>query len=298
MPLLVRHGHKVTAITRSQLNLDTLTAQGAAAEVCDVFERKRLNQLVEEASPDVVIHQLTSIPSQMHPRRIGQEMAATNRLRIEGTTLLVEAAKAAGTRRIVTQSIAFLYRPDDRAPATEKMPLYRDAPAGFANMVDAVDQCERITLQTPGIVGTVLRYGYFYGPGTIYAADGRFAKEVQRRRVPLVGRGNGIFSFIHVADAAGATLAALTEEGGGIYNIVDDEPAYVSEWLPYYAELLGAKLPYRVPRFVAGLVGGSYLTYLMTQQRGASNSLAKKKLGWRPHYASWRDGFRADFEAS
>ena len=190
-----------------------------------------------------------------------------------------------------------MYSPQSTTLATEDTPLYREAPTGFADIVHAVDQSERITLDAPGIDGIILRYGYFYGPGTIYARGGSFAEDVQRRRVPIVGDGSGTFSFIHVADAAMATLAALTQGVSGVYNIVDDQPAAVREWLPCYAKLLGAQRPLRVPRFVGRLVGGSYASYLMTQQRGASNSKAKVDLGWEPRYASWRDGFRAELAA-
>ena len=297
LPLLVRNGHGVTAMTRLQPRAEQLRQQGVEPVVCDIFDRKRLLDVVAAARPDAVIHQLTSIPSRLHPRRVKQEMAATNRLRTEGTHALVEAAKAGGAQRMITQSIAFVYTLEGTALATEDDPLYRDAPAGFADIVHAVELCEHTTLDTVGIDGMVLRYGYLYGPGTIYARDGSFAADVGRRRVPIVGDGGGTFSFIHVEDAAVATLAASTTGAPGIYNIVDNEPAPVREWLPWYAELLGARRPFTVPRFMGYLGGGSYAVYLMTQQRGASNAKAREHLGWEPRHASWRDGFRTELAA-
>ncbi len=190
--------------------------------------------------------------------------------------------------------MAFVYTPEGTGPATEDDPLFHDAPADFAAIVNAVESCELATLEAPGLDGVVLRYGFFYGPGTVYARGGSFAEDVARRRVPIVGDGGGVFSFVHVNDAAAATVSALKRGAAGVYNIVDDEPATVREWLPRYAELLGARRPFKVPRFMGRLGGGSYAVYLMTQQRGASNAKAREQLGWQPRYASWRDGFHAE----
>ncbi len=295
VPLLIEAGHSVSGISRTQAGAATLRARGAGAEVCDVYDDERLAAVVRDAKPDAVIHQMTAIPAMMHPRRIARDMAATNRLRESGTTLLMDVALAAGARRFIAQSISFIYAPGDAAPATEDQPLYLDAPRNYRPMIEAVQACERTTLETPGIEGTVLRYGYFYGPGTIYAVDGSFTEGVRRGRIPLVGAGRGVYSFIHIRDAATATVAAL-DVTGGIYNIVDDDPAPVSEWLPYFAGLLGAKVPMRVPAILGRIVGGSYLSYLMNEQRGASNALAKSKLGWQPLFPSWRTGFAAHLE--
>lgn len=291
VPLLVRHGHVVTAMTRSEARVEPLRRLGADPVVCDVFDRKRLLDVVGAAGPDAVIHELTSIPNRMNPRRVSQEMAATNGLRTEGTQALAEAAQAAGARRMITQSIAFAYEPQGTALATEDDPLFLAPPAAFVDLMRAVSQCEQLALGVPAVDGVVLRYGYFYGPGTIYARDGSFAADVLRRRVPMVGDGGGVFSFIHVADAVMATLAALTHGSAGIYNVVDDEPAAVRDWLPRYAERLGAPRPFRVPRILGRLGGGSFAVHLMTAQRGTSNAKAKVHLGWEPSCASWRDGF-------
>ena len=289
VPLLVRHGHTVTAMTRSAARVEQLRQQGADPVVCDVFDRERLLDVVGNARPDAVVHELTSIPVRMNPRRVRQTMAATNRLRTEGTQALAEAARATGARRMLTQSIAFAYEPRGTGPATEDDPLFLAAPAAFADVVQAVRQCERIALDIPGVDGVVLRYGHYCGPGTIYARGGSFAVDVMRRRVPMMGDGGGVFSFIHVADAAEATVAALTHGSAGIFNVVDDEPAAVCDWLPQYAEHLGAPRPFRIPRTLGRLGGGSFAAYLMTQQRGASNAKAKAHLGWEPRYTSWRD---------
>jgi nucleoside-diphosphate-sugar epimerase len=216
----------------------------------------------------------------------------TNRIRREGTRNLVDAALAAGARRMVAQSIAFAYRTDGAAVKHEDEPLFVDAPEPFGETVGAVSALEDAVTGTPGIEGLVLRYGLFYGPGSTYAADGQYAGEVLRRRFPIIGKGTGIFSFIHVDDAASATVAAVERGSPGIYNVTDDDPAPVSEWLPQYADVLHAKKPYRVPKLFGRIAAGGYAVMLMTELRGASNERAKAELGWHPRYASWRQGFR------
>lgn len=298
LPLLVRAGHEVTAMTRSPSRVEQIRSQGARPVACNVFDQDGLRDAVVASKPDVLIHQLTDIPRRIHPRRVKTAMAATDRLRTEGTKALLQAAKAARTRRLIAQSIAFLYRPVGSALATEDEPLYHDAPTAFAGMVRAVDECERIVLGDAEIEGIVLRYGYFYGSGTIYARGGSFAEDVQRRRVPIVGDGSGMFSFIHVGDAAAATSAALEQGSTGTYNIVDDGPVALREWLPEYAQMLGAQSPFTVPKIIGRFAGGSYGIYLMTQQRGAANEKARRQLGWEPGYSTWREGFHAELAAS
>ncbi len=221
-----------------------------------------------------------------------RDMAATNRLRAEVTALLVDAAVAAGARRFISQSIAFVYRarPGQTTPAEEDEPLFCDAPEAFAGIVQAVEQGERAVLNA-SLEGIVLRYGFFYGSGTIYARDGTFADDVRKRRIPIVQPGSGTFSFIHVDDAASATVAATRYGLPGVYNIVDDDPAAVRIWLPLYAAALGAPKPFTVPRALARLGAGAYGVYMMIHQRGVSNAKAKQGLGWRPAVRSWRDGF-------
>ncbi|MCL4297302.1 MAG: NAD(P)-dependent oxidoreductase [Anaerolineae bacterium] len=294
LPRLTQAGHEVTAITRSDDRVKQIRAAGAKPIVCDVFDQDKLKQAVLAAEPEVMIHQLTSLPERIDPRRIKQALAQTNRLRTEGTQILMDAARSAGVRRFIAQSVSFYYAPSSTLPATEDEPLYNDAPAAFADVVYAVDNLEHTVLNTPGLDGIILRYGYFYGPGTGFAADGAFAEDVRQRHVPIIGDGGGVFSFIHVEDAAAATVLALDHGQPGRYNIVDDEPVPLQEWLPVYAELLDAPRPLRLPKFIGRLAAGRFGVYFMTEQRGASNQKAKQQLRWRPVYASWRDGFQAE----
>lgn len=281
-------------MTRSVSRAQELLARGVQPVIADAFDAARLRDALLEATPGVVINQLTDIPRRLNPRRIKKEIAATNRLRTEATRTLVEAAHAAGAHRVISQSISFVYDPKGAAAASEDEPLHHGAPAAFSDMVRAIDASEHTVLDAKGVAGIVLRYGFFYGPGTIYAADGSFAEDVRRRRVPIVGDGEGVFSFVHVDDAAAATLLALEHGAPGAYNVVDDEPAPVRVWLPTYAQLLGAARPLRVPKLVDRLGAGAYGLYFMTQQRGASNQKAKKRLRWEPRYPSWREGFRSE----
>lgn len=297
LPRLTEAGHEVTAITRSQGRVEQIRAYGANPIVCDVFEREKLKQAVATAKPEVVIHQLTSLPQRIDPRRIKQALAQTNKLRTEGTQILMDAAKSAGVRRFMAQSVSFLYAPAGPSPATEDERLYKDAPSAFAPIVHAVDELEHTVLNSSGIEGIILRYGHFYGPGTAYAADGTVAEDVRRRRMPLIGGGGGVFSFVHVEDAAAATVLALNHGRSGIYNIVDDDPAPIGEWLPVYADLLDAPRPMRLPKLIGRLGAGRFGVYFMMEQRGASNKKAKQELGWQPAYSSWRDGFYSELAA-
>jgi nucleoside-diphosphate-sugar epimerase len=287
---LVAADHEVNALTRSDQRAAKLRDQGAKPVVCDVFDREALCRSMKEARPDIVIHQLTSLPKRIDPRKIKTELAATNRLRREGTRNLFDAALAAGAKRFIAQSIAFAYGPDGEGLKSEGDALYDKASASMTDLISALRSLEDTTLGNADLPGVVLRYGFFYGPGTAYAADGSVAEDVRRKRFPIVGKGTGVFSFIHVDDAAAATVAAMQHGEPGIYNIVDDDPAPVADWLPAYAESLGAPGPNRVPRWLARLVVGPYATYLMCDQRGASNAKAKRLLDWVPMHASWRTG--------
>jgi nucleoside-diphosphate-sugar epimerase len=291
VPMLVEAGHDVTGMTRSDSKVDAL--RGAAAEpvVCDALDADAVRDAVAAAAPEVVVHQLTAIPHALNPRRMADDFAATNRLRSEGTRHLADAARSAGARRLVAQGVAFAYAPYGGWMKTEDDELYVDAPAPFDSTFGALHTLETAVLGTDGLEGVVLRYGYFYGPGTSFAADGSIAGEVRARRFPIGGRGTGRWSFIHIDDAARATVAAV--EGGppGAYNVVDDEPAPVSEWLPVYAAALGAPRPRRLPAWLVRLAAGRYAVYGMTQARGASNARARERLGWTPRLASWRQGF-------
>ncbi len=296
VPLLVRGGHDVVGMTSSAETVEQLRSMGATAVVCDALDAEAVQRAVVEAAPEAIVHQLTRIPQKLDPRRYAEQFAATDRLRTEGTRNLVDAALAAGARRFVAQSVAFAYTPDGGTTKTEEAPLYLDAPSEFRGRVEAIRELERLVLETPGLDGIVLRYGYFYGPGTAWADGGHMASLVRKRRLPIVGRGTGVWSFVHVDDAAAATLAAVERGPAGVYNVVDDDPAPVAAWLPVYADTLNAKGPFRVPAIIARLGAGKYGAEMMTKARGASNAKAKQELGWRPVYGSWRDGFRANVE--
>jgi nucleoside-diphosphate-sugar epimerase len=286
---LVAAGHKVTGMTRREERAAEIRADGAACVVCDVFDPAALARAVAGAEPEVVVHELTSLPAELDLRD-ARAYEANNRIRREGTANLVAAARAAGARRLVAQSIAFMYAPAGGAVKDEEAPLFEQAPGGFGTAVAATMSLEGQVLGA-GFEGLVLRYGFLYGPGTAYASDGHQADEVRRRRLPIVGDGGGVFSFVHVEDAAGATVAAC--EGGppGVYNVCDDEPAAARDWLPVYAQALGAKRPLRVPKLVARIAAGTDAVGFATQLRGASNEKARRELGWRPRYPSWRQGF-------
>jgi nucleoside-diphosphate-sugar epimerase len=233
---------------------------------------------------------VTSIPARVNPRTLRRDFELTDRLRTEGTRILVEAAQAAGAQRIVAQSIAFAYEPSGDRLKDEDAPLYKDPPAEFRRSAEAIATLEQ-TVRGAG--GVVLRYGYFYGPGTALGPDGAMVADVRRRRLPIVGSGAGVWSFIHIDDAARATVAALDWDGPAVFNIVDDEPAEAREWLPVLAAAAGAKPPRRVPALIGRLVAGRYAVRMMTELRGASNARAKRELGLSLSYPTWRTGFAA-----
>jgi nucleoside-diphosphate-sugar epimerase len=291
---LVAAGHEVTGLTRRADRGDEIGAAGAAPVVCDCFEAERLTEAVIAARPEVVVNELTSLPRDYNPLKLDQRLyAATNRVRGEGGGNLLASAKAAGARRFVTQSVAFIYAPVGEMVRDEDAPSFDPArlPEPFAGGTRVLLDHELAALETEGLQALVLRYGWFYGPGTYYASDGSIAALVRKRRFPLVSGSEGRFSFIHTDDAAAATVAACERGSEGIYNVVDDEPATIGEWLPAYAEAIGAKRPWRVPGWVGRLFGGA-AAQMMATLRGASNARAKGELGWKPLYPSWRQGFR------
>jgi 2-alkyl-3-oxoalkanoate reductase len=287
LPLLVAAGHEVTGTTRSAERAEAIRAAGATPAVVDALDAAALREAMTAAAPEVVVHQLTSLPDRFNPRR-KDIYDSTNRVRREGTRNLLEAARAAGASRFVCQSIAFAYRPAAKPEVMdEEAPLALDAPAPFGEGVHAIAEMERAVVDADGLV---LRYGWFYGPGTYYAEDGSMTGEVRRRRFPIVGNGAGLWSFIHVDDAAAATVAAVERGAPGIYNVVDDEPAAMRDWLPAFAEAIGAGPPRRVPVWLARLVAGKMAGGIEVQP-GASNAKAKRELHWQPRWASWREGF-------
>jgi nucleoside-diphosphate-sugar epimerase len=292
---LVAAGHEVTGMTRREERAEEIRAVGASAVVCDVFDADALEAAVREAAPEAVVHLLTSLPHRLDYRD-KEALAPTNRVRSEGTRNLVAAARAAGAKRLIAESVAFFYAPEGGWVKDEEAPLFLGAPPPFGSAAAALAELERQVLEAEGIEGIVLRYGWLYGPGTYYAADGSLTEDAHKRKAPVVGKGAGTFSFVQVEDAAAATVAVLERGAPGAYNVVDDEPAPMREWAPAFAAAVGAKKPLRVPAWIARLVAGPGAVAMATQLRGASNAKAKRELGWQPSYPSWRQGF-ADAEA-
>jgi nucleoside-diphosphate-sugar epimerase len=284
---LLEAGHQVTGMTRRQERAAEIRKAGAEAVVCDVFDAPALSDAVVAARPDIVVHELTALPPRIDPRR-ADTYPATNRLRTEGTSILIEAARAAGARRFVAQSIVFIYAPAGPRVVDERAPVIQGAPGHLGEAMDATLGCER---QVLAIGGLVLRYGYFSGPGTSFARGGTMAEDFHKRRFPIVGAGEGMMSFLQIDDAASATVAACERGAPGVYNVCDDEPARMRDWIPVYAEAVGAKRPLRVPRWVVRALAGRTIAAVMTELRGASNEKAKRELGWQPRYPSWRQGF-------
>jgi 2-alkyl-3-oxoalkanoate reductase len=288
LPQLAAQGHQVTAATRSPEKLALLRGLGANAVVVDGLDAMAVGEAVARAEPEAVIHQMTSLAGSLNLRRFDQVFAVTNRLRTEGTDHLLAAAAAAGARRFVAQSYTGWTNIRAGSPVkSEEDPLDPDPPAGQRETLAAISRLERAVLAAAPMHPVVLRYGSFYGPG----ASDELVNLVRKRRVPIIGGGAGIWSFLHIHDAAAATVAALEHGGPGVYNVVDDEPASVAEWLPFLARAVGAKAPLRVPAWLGRLAAGEVGVSMMTQIRGSSNAKAKRELGWRPTWPSWRQGF-------
>lgn len=290
---LIAHGYDVVAMTRSPKHSDALRALGAEPVVADALDRAALIEAVARAEPEVVIHELTALTHAKDYKHFDDEFAMTNRLRTEGTDNLLAAAQAAGARRFIIQSYGnWNYARSGATTKNEDDPLDPTPPANQTKSIEAIRYLEEAVLGADGIEGVALRYANLYGPGTGIAADGDIAESVRKRMLPIIGNGAGIWSFIHVDDAASATVAAIQPGARGIYNIADDEPAPVSVWLPGLARALGAKPPFHLPVWLGRLIVGDVGVSMMTRIRGASNAKAKRELGWTPSYASWREGFR------
>ena len=293
VPILVARGDEVVGTTKRAENRARVAALGAAPVVLDLLDAEAVGAAVAEAEPDVVVHEATALSKLGTPRSIDRAFAKTNRLRRAGTDNLIAAALATGVRRVVAQSFAGWPYARSGAPVkSEDDPLDPNPPGGFEQTLAAIRHLEAAVTTTHGLTGVVLRYGTFYGPGTGFSVGGPYFEAVRKRRFPLVADGGGIWSFVHVEDAAAATAAAIADDGPGIYNVVDDDPARVRDWLPVLAEAIGGKPPLRVPRWLALLAAGRGAVTLMTEIRGGSNAKAKRELGWRPRYPSWREGFR------
>jgi nucleoside-diphosphate-sugar epimerase len=290
---LVERGHEVTGMTRSESKTGLLRELGAKPVVADALDPDGVARAVAEANPDVIIHQLTAI-GQFNPRHMERDFAATNRLRTDGTDHLLAAGRAVGVKRFVAQSFApWPYERSGGMVKSEEDPLDSSPPAEVRTTVEAIKYLEKAVTGAEWTEGIALRYGGFYGPGTSIGLDppGEQIEMIRQRKFPLAGKGTGVWSFIHIEDAASATVEAVEHGTRGIYNVVDDEPAPISEWLPVLAKALGAKPPRHVPLWLARLAGGKVTAVMMTDLRGSSNTKAKRELGWKPRYPSWRDGF-------
>jgi nucleoside-diphosphate-sugar epimerase len=292
VPRLVAAGHEVHGMTRRESKQAMLREMGAVPVVADALDPDQIAEAVARARPDVIVHQLTAIAgvNMRHPER---EIALTNRLRTEATDYLLSAGQALGVRRFVAQSNSMVYARTGGPVKSEEAPLDSMPSPKRREAVAAIRHLEQAVLDARWTEGIALRYGGFYGPGTNMAPGEELFEMIRRRKFPLVGGGRGVWSFIHIADAAEATVAAVEHGTRGIYNVVDDEPARVAEWLPALAHTLGGKKPMRVPRFVVRLLAGEEAVMMMTSMRGASNAKAKRELGWRLAYPSWRQGFTA-----
>lgn len=290
VPLLVARGYDVVGMTTSEAKSGALRAMGATGVVANGLDRDAVLDAVTLAEPDVIIHQMTGLTGVASLKEFDKDFALTNRLRTEGTDNLLAAAKVAGTKRFIAQSYgSWNYERTGTGLKSEEDPLDPSPPANQRESLAAIRYLEDAVAAFGGIS---LRYASFYGPGTGFALDGNLIALIRKRRLPIVGNGAGVWSFIHMDDAATATIAAMERGEPGIYNVVDDEPAPVSVWLPWLADAVGAKPPRRVPTWLGRLATGEVGVSMMTRIRGTSNAKAKRELGWRPFYASWRDGFR------
>ena len=290
VPGLVAAGHEVTATTRTPGKVAQLRAAGAEPVILDGLDREAVIAAVRAAAPEVVVHQMTALAGLRSLRNPDKLFAATNELRTRGTDNLLAAAAEAGTRRVIAQGYAGA-GPDKRsggALKTEEDPLDWRLIRSAVQMPAAIRHVDKtVPLEAPE--GIVLRYGTFYGPG----ASDVLLEAVRKRQVPVIGGGTGVWSFIEITDAATATVAAVGHGAPGIYNVVDDDPAPVAEWLPYLAQVAGAKPPLRVPGWLGRPLAGQFVVAQMTTSRGSSNQKARKELGWEPRYPSWQEGFRA-----
>jgi nucleoside-diphosphate-sugar epimerase len=284
IPLLAANGHNVTILARSTRGVPN---RDAVVITADALERGAVSEVVRHAAPDAVVNLLTAIPRVVDPRHLDSQMALTNRLRTEGTANLLAAAKRT---RFVSTGLAYAYQPTGGPVADEHRPLWVNGPRSFRSVVRALIELEN---RTAAAGGAVLRMGHLYGPGTAFAPDGAFVERLAAGRVPIVGHGKAVFSFLHTHDAATAIVAALDQPVTGVFNVVDDEPAYVHDWLPQLARISRAPLPKQIPVALARLAVGAWGVAYMTRIVGAHNGRARHALDWAPRYTTWRAGFDA-----
>jgi 2-alkyl-3-oxoalkanoate reductase len=294
VPRLVAAGHAVAGMTRSSARGGAIAALGAEPVVADALDRDAVARAVGEVRPEVIVHELTALSGALDVRHFDRGFALTNRLRTEGTDHLLAAGREAGVRRFVAQSFAGWPFARTGGPVkAETDPLDPEPPAALRAALEAIRHVEDAVTGIDWGEGLVLRYGGFYGPGTSLSSDPRAAmnEPIRKRQFPVIGSGGGVWSFVHIEDAATATVAAVERGGPGVYQVVDDEPAPVREWLPAVASSLHAKPPRHLPRWLGRLAAGEAGTVMMTEVRGASNAKAKRELQWQPRYATWRRGF-------
>lgn len=293
IPLLIQQQHEVVGAFRNPAHADRVQSLGATPLILDFLDSRAVNDRIVEIKPQAVINQLTAIPARIDLRHFDRDFALTNQLRTEGTRNLTTAAVNAGVEKFIAQSFAgWPYAPRGITLKTEEDDLDSTPPPQLKTTLAALETLERTVLREPKFTGIVLRYGPIYGPHTSIASNGSMIEDIRNHKVPLIGQGTGVWSFVHIHDAATATVAALTHAQRGIYNIVDDDPALVSEWLPYLAECVGAKPPMHVPNAIARMLVGEHAIALMNDIRGVSNEKAKRELTWIPKWTSWRRGFR------
>jgi nucleoside-diphosphate-sugar epimerase len=294
VPILMASGHDVVGMTRSPAKAERLRDLGAEPVIADGLDRGAVVEAITRAEPEVVIHQMTALGSVKNIKHFDQEFAVTNRLRTTGLDYLLEGARIVGARRLIAQSYGGWPHERTGGPVkTEEDPLDPNPPKEMTRSLEAIRYLESTVTGDDRVEGVALRYGGFYGPGTLDGAGGSMIEQVRKRRLPLVGDGSGIWSFVHVDDAATATMLAMDRGAPGVYNVADDEPAPAGEWLPEMAAALGAKPPRHVPTWVGRLAAGEVGVSMFTKIRGISNEKAKRELGWRLIYPTWRQGFRA-----
>jgi nucleoside-diphosphate-sugar epimerase len=292
VPLLLAQGHDVSGLARRESSQQALTRMGATPVTADALDAPGLLRAVEQVQPEVIVHQLTALSGSLDLRHFDRSFALTNRLRTEGTDNLLAAGRAVGVRRFVAQSYAgWTFARTGGPVKTELDPLDPTPPAGLRSTLAAIRYLEQAVTGADWTEGIALRYGGFYGPGTSLGPDGEHTRQIQARNFPVVGDGGGIWSFVHITDAAEATLAAVEHGRRGIYQVVDDDPAPVREWLPEIAAELGAPAPRHVPRWLGRLLAGEVAVGMMTDIRGADNTKARTELDWRPAHSSWRGQF-------
>ena len=282
----------MAGLARSAKSADAIEAAGCRPYSADALDRSEVIAVAKAFAPEVIVNQLTALGPKPDTSKFDQAFATTNRLRTEGGQNLIAAGRAVRARRYVAQSFCgWPYAREGGEIKDEHDPLDPNPPGGYRRTLQAIRQLEEDVASLSDMEGVTLRYGNFYGPGTVFASDGSFVDDLRRRRIPLVGRACGVFSFAHVEDVASATALAIEGAPTGIFNVVDDDPAPVREWLPFLADVVGAKAPIRMPSWVMRLLMPKHLYIMMTEIRGGSNKRFKDAFGWKPTYCSWRQGF-------